>query len=940
MPLLKTSDRRALESTGCEIRSDALTRALYATDASIHRLEPAAVAFPRSRTEAIELMRIGGESGISISPRGAGTGLVGACLGEGLVIDCSRHLRMIGELDRESDTVLVGPGVVLDRLNAVLAGDGLRFGPDVATSSRATLGGMIANDSSGAQAPVYGRTADHVVALEIVLPGGGSGWVGKNHRGFESVRGAAAALVERRRELIERRLPLNLVKRRPGYALASFAEDPSDLARLLCGSEGTLALIVSAILRVVPRPQERGLAVLKFASCEEAMEAAAALIPLAPAAIEHLDRMVFDRTRGRRVFAEARQLLGLEDSSCESLLLVEFFGRIEDYAGKLKASAPGAGLILCRKARERELVWELRRSGLSLVTGCVGPAKPATVIEDICVRPEQLPAYVRGLKEILRSRGLSASFYGHAASGLLHVRPTLDLHEIEDLRMLREIAEEASVLVSSFGGSIAGEHGVGISRTEFLKEHLGEEIIELSSRIKTLFDPGGLMNPGKIVDTGRFRLDADLRLGPGSQLRLPFEPLSAFVEKDREFIGNLEQCNGCGGCRKETPVMCPTFEASGEELYSTRGRANILSAILRGRLDGGIESEELGEALSSCLSCKACKRECPSGVDLALLKAETLQARHDRKGASLADEMISRADLLGRLGSATAPLSNWMLRFRPLRLLMEKILGLDASRRLPPFSRDRFDRWFEREGGKGNPPGGREILLWDDTWVRYHEPEIGRAAVRVLQRLGFVVHLTKGRRSCGRPAMSRGLMRRAREMAQHNVSLLRGMEEMPILFLEPSCWSAFVDEYRQFEIEGAGELAARCFLFENFIRRNAQAPIGRLEDTIAVHGHCHAKALGDRPDLEGVFSLVEDLELRWLDSGCCGMAGAYGLMKEHRELSDQVASPLLQMVDDLPRDARVLAAGTSCRHQIRELSGRRVLHPAELLLEAMENLSC
>jgi len=935
--MLNAASRRVLESLDCEVRLDELTRTLYATDASIHRLMPSAVAFPRNRAECVELMRTLSDIGTPLTPRGAGTGLVGACLGEDVVLDCSRHLGSIGELSREEQTILVEPGVVLDRLNVVASEAGLCFGPDVATASRATLGGMIANDSSGAHAPVYGTTAEHVVALEILLPGGETAWVGKDHSGPAPLKAAAASLVEQHLRAIREHLPRDLVKRRPGYALASFADCPQDLSRLLCGSEGTLALILTALLRLVPKPEKEGLAVLKFARLDEAMEAAAALIPLGPAAIEHLDRIVFERTRHLRTFKAVRELLDLDSSPCESLLLVEFFDDIREHGAELAEAVPGAELILCRDAGERELVWEMRRSGLSLVTGCVGPAKPATVIEDVCVPPAALPAYVRGLRKILDERGLQASFYGHAASGLLHVRPTLDLHELRDIRLLREVAEETTALASRFGASIAGEHGVGISRTEFLKGHLGEEIVHLSAEIKSLFDPRGLMNPGKIVDTGRYRLDQDLRLGPDSEIRLPFEPLAAFIEKDRDFVGNLEQCNGCGGCRKDAPVMCPSFTAIPEELYSTRGRANLLGAALRGQLPGGIDSAELHEALSSCLSCKACKRECPSGVDMALLKAETLQARP--RGASLADRLISRAETLGRIGSATAPFSNLAIRFRPLRILMEKLLGLDARRVLPPFRRDRFDTWFRRIGRAGNPKEGRPVLLWDDTWVRYNEPEIGRAAVKVLQHLGFRVELPPGRKSCGRPAMSRGRMQMARKMAEHNLGLLRGMDEIPILFLEPSCWSAFVDEYRQFELEGAEEIAARCFLFENFLRRDVQAPIGRLEARVAVHGHCHAKALGSRPDLEGVFGMIEGLEVRWLDSGCCGMAGAFGMIRKHRELSDAVAEDLLSMLRALPGGERVVAAGTSCRHQIRELGGFEVQHPAELLLEAIENLS-
>ncbi len=938
MPLT-FAQRQALERSGCEIRVGDIDRVLYATDASIYRVEPSAVALPQDAIQCSAVVRAAAEAGIGVTPRGGGTGLTGGAIGEGLIIDASPYMRAMEPLDRESRMIRVGAGVVLDRLNRVLAPDGLWFGPDVATSSRATLGGMIANNSSGAHAPVYGTTADHVEAIEVVLADGSLAWVGRGRDDLEALRRQAAEAVVKQRTEIESRLPANLIKSRPGYDFHRFLTDPSDLVALIAGSEGTLGLITSAILRVVPRPTQKGLGVVCFSSVSEAMLAMPELARLKPAAVEHLDLPVFGQSRGRLEFDGARSLLELDQRPCQSLLLVEFFDDVDDPLAELAKMSLGDRIVICGDEAEREMVWQLRRAGLSLVTSCVGPAKPTTIIEDACVRSEDLGAFVEGMKAIVDEFGGVTSFYGHAASGLLHIRPTLDLHLEEDVSKLREVAEATSSLVRRFGGSLAGEHGVGIARTEFLSDHLGSELIELTAEVKEIFDPRGVMNPGKIVNTGRWAMDRDLRLGPGSELPLPFDSLSAFVEKDRSFVGNLEQCNGCGGCRKDSPTMCPTYVATSDEMHSTRGRANVLRAALEGRFDGGVAGPQLAEALGSCLSCKACKRECPAGVDLALLKAESLQARHRLQGPSLVDRVIGRSDLLGKFGSLMAPLSNAVIGSRISRRLMQRMLGLDAGRSLPSYARQRFDHWFDRRTGRSRGSRGR-VILWDDTWVRYHEPDVGRAAVEVLEAAGFEVILAQGRRCCGRPAVSRGLLEEAREFGRHNVALLHSMEEAPIIFLEPSCWSTFVDEYRQFEIEGADEIAERCVLFEDFVLgllgNDPEAlPLDSLDARAVIHGHCHAKALADAGTLPGLLAQVPGLETKALDTGCCGMAGAFGMMLSNQDLSRAVAEPLIQQIDALPEDTLVVTAGTSCRHQVRDLTGRVCLHPAEVLAKAI-----
>jgi FAD/FMN-containing dehydrogenase/Fe-S oxidoreductase len=925
-----------LAASGCEIRDDLLTRCLYAVDASIYRLEPQAVAFPRSADDAARVLAAAADSAVEITPRGAGTGLAGGALGRGLVVDLARHNNRISDLDLERGTVRVGAGVVLDQLNDYLAAHGLWFGPDVATSSRATLGGMIANNSSGAHASVYGTTADHVQRLEVLLADGTVASVGSGRSDLAELGEAVVRVVTGHRDAIRARLPEGLVKRWPGYGLDRALRNPGDLKEVVAGSEGTLVGVWSAVLRVVKRPASRQLGVLFFASVEEALAATVELAALKAAAIEHLDDVVFDQTRGQPAFRAARDLLRLDEEPCRALLLVEFFAEDDGPLAELERRRLGVRRMMLSDPAEQQRVWGLRKAGLSLLTGRKGSAKPVSGIEDVCVEPHRLPEYAAGLREIFEPLGLEASFYGHAASGELHVRPVLDLHDERGVRMLRKVADEVSDLCRRFRGSLAAEHGVGMARTEYLEGHLGPELIEATRRLKALFDPRGMMNPGKIVDDGRYRIDGDLRLGAGADLELSFPETFVWSGRDDGFVANLEQCNGCGGCRKATPTMCPTFSATGDEALSTRGRATIIRAALEGRFaaPSSLESAELAEVLDSCLGCKACTRECPSNVNLTQLKAELKEARHREHGVPIADRLIANADLLGRIGTLAPRVANAVLAWRPGRRLLQRTTGLDLAAPLPPFAEQRFDRWFRRRSNVAGGDRGR-VLLWDDTWVRYHEPSIGRAAVAVLEALGFEVALVKGRVCCGRPAASRGVLSAVRRAAEHNIERLDGGSD-PIVFLEPSCWSMFTDDYLQLGIAQAAEVAERCVLFEDLVEQVLADDPPELNwrgdvSGVAIHGHCHAKALGGSDGLLRVLQRIEGVEAHDLETGCCGMAGAFGLMTAHRELSRLVAEPLMQAVALQPEAFAVVASGTSCRHQIAHLSGRKPLHAAELL---------
>src|SRR5712671_4854949 len=812
------AQERKIRQTGCDARFDNLTRQLYSTDASIYQIHPVGAAFPKTAEQASLVIHATVDAGLSITPRGAGTSLVGNAIGDGLIVDFSRYNRQITNLDLEKRNVRVGAGVVLDQLNEFLKPHGFCFGPDVATSSRATLGGMIANNSSGARCPIYGTTADHVLSLEVVLADGRVEKIGANHESLVYEQAKVEKLVRAASTEMAERWPPGLIKRWPGYGIERFLRVPKDLTHILAGSEGTLAAIFSAELKISPLPHEKGLGLIFFASVAEAMQATVELLDLKPAAIEHIDRPLLDQTKSQLQFQAARDLLELESKPCESILIVEFYEDVAERLSVLESKKIGLRTKIFTDPAKMNVVWSVRKSGLSLLTGCIGPAKPVAFIEDAAVRPAQLPDYVRGLQSIMKPLGLTASYYGHAASGLLHVRPVLDIHSAADLKKLRQVADETSALVRQFKGSLSAEHGVGIARTEYMRDQLGNQLLEVMREIKRAFDPKNVFNPGKIFANGsepdghQHKIDNHLRENFTRPLELPFQPVLAFAFKDQSFTGNLEQCNGCGGCLKQSGTMCPTFIVTHDEVMSTRGRANIIRAALelrlprndpesfRGRnmragkpslLGDPLKSAELDAALSNCLSCKGCTPECPSNVNLALLKAEMLHARWRRDGLPLRERILSNVDLLGKLGCIMPRLTNRLLGSKPARVALEKTIGISARRSLPHYASERFDKWFSRHAvaGGGDPgrrqgsaarmdagvtaPGYRgKVILWDDTFVRYHEPHIGIAAVKVLEALGFEVALAKGRRCCGRPAFSQGNLDAAAKLAQHNVDQL------------------------------------------------------------------------------------------------------------------------------------------------------------------------
>jgi FAD/FMN-containing dehydrogenase/Fe-S oxidoreductase len=929
-----------LNASNCEVAFDNQTLQLYATDASPYQIVPQAVAFPKTPKQAAHIIQAALVAGVPVIPRGAGTGLSGGAIGEGLIVDFARHNRQILEFDAEKRLVRVSAGVVLDQLNNFLHPHGFRFGPDVATSSRATLGGMIANDSSGAHTPVYGTTGQHVHSLDLVMADGKCAQVGPGHASLQHQRNLVDDLVMLNSLPIAERFPDGLLKRWPGYGLARAMACPDNIIPILCGSEGTLAGIFSAELKIVPLPAERGVGLIFFDSVAEAMQATESLLDLQPAAIEHIDRPLFDQTRGQREFAAVRALLDLDEQPCASILIVEFFAGARDKLAQMERRHLGTRRLLLKTPHEQNLVWAMRKAGLSLLTSCKGAAKPSCFVEDSAVCPRDLPAYVAGLEHLMARVGVEASFYGHAAAGLLHVRPVLDLHSAEDLKRFRQIADEVAALVLQFNGSLAGEHGVGIARTEYLKQQVGPELYGVMREIKQSFDPNNVFNPGKIVGDGRYKIDRNLRQATDRGALLPFVPHLAFAARDGSFLANLEQCNGCGGCLKQTPTMCPTFMATGEEGMSTRGRANLIRAALemRGSNHDPLRAKELEYALSNCLSCKACGTECPSNVNLPLLKAELLHARAQRDGLTPLQRLVSSVDAIGRFGCAIPSLANLVLGSRSLRHIVGRLFGICGERETPAFARERFDRWFQKRAHDTNGQRGR-VVLWDDTFTRYHEPNIGIAAVKVLEAVGCYVTLPKLRQCCGRPAFSVGNLDEAGKLGTHNLALLAN-DDAPIVFLEPSCYSMFVEDYRELGLPGADAVAARCILFEDFVENLLKQDPEALrfdheQGRVAIHVHCHAKALTNVKSSRQLAARLPNRTVAMLDTGCCGMAGSFGMLASKYDLSLKIAEPLVEQIKKQPYGTTIVLSGTSCRHQVRHLVTVRTLHMAELLAEAL-----
>jgi FAD/FMN-containing dehydrogenase/Fe-S oxidoreductase len=971
--LIPGLERRLKAEVAGDVLFDRFSRGRYATDASHYQMMPLGVVVPRTVAQAECAIAIARAEGVSVLPRGGGTSQSGQTVNQSLVIDCSKHLTNILELDVPGRRCVVEPGVVLDELNRALKPHGLWFPVDVSTASRATIGGMAANNSCGGRSLRYGTMRDNTLSIGAVLADGARAQFGPVAPDLSDLPADAPlrplardllAIARREADEIEQRYP-KVQRRVGGYNLDALTPGRNDvnLAHILVGSEGTLAFSTRIELKLWPVLGKRALGVCHFGRFFEAMDAAQHIVKLAPIAVELVDATMIALAREIAMFRPAldRFVRGAPDA----LLLVEFdegpdenakrLARLHDLMGELgygwdKSGARWGGVVDVLEPELQAAIADIRTSGLNIMMSMKEAGKPVSFVEDCAVPLEHLADYTSRLTDIFEKHGTRGTWYAHASVGCLHVRPVLNLRLDKDVKAMRAIAEEAFAMVRAYKGSHSGEHGDGIVRSEFHAAMFGPALVSAFEEVKDRFDPVGLFNPGKIVRAPKFDDRRTFRYGPGYRAEELATALdwSDYPGAGGGFQGAVEMCNNNGACRKLAGgVMCPSYRVTRNERDTTRGRANTLRLTITGQLGpDALTSDDMAATLKLCVSCKACRRECPTGVDMARMKIEVQAARAQRRGLSLHDRLVGWLPRYAPLAARAPWLLNLRDRLPGLAALSEAVAGFSAGRSLPRWRRDAFRAPAQPLG----PAQGSEVVLFADTFNRAFERETIDAAARVLVAGGYRVHFARpanGSRPlcCGRTFLSIGRVDQARLEAERTIAALAPFVERgaPILGLEPSCLFTFRDEIpAMIASESAKRVAGRALLLEEFLAREAAA--GRLDLPLApvggralLHGHCHQKAFGVLAASENVLRLVPGLTVETVESSCCGMAGAFGYDAETIEISRAMGElSLLPAVRAAALDTWIVADGTSCRHQIKDGTGREAQHVARLLAASLE----
>lgn len=971
IPINKWSELRS------KLKGDLYTgdsmRILYATDASAYREMPAAVCRPMDEEDLRTLIAFASSMKIPLIPRTAGTSLAGQVVGHGLVADVSKYMTRVLELNVEERWVRVQPGVVLDELNKMLEPHGLFFGPETSTSNRCMIGGMVGNNSCGSHSLVYGSTRDHTLEIKALLSDGSEAIFGplsqQAFAGKCKLQNLEGSLYRSIRDMLQS--PANqaeiraqypdaaLERRNTGYALdllletAPFTSGAADFnfCRLLAGSEGTLAFSTEIKLNLVPLPpKEKALICIHCHTLEEAFKGNLIALRYKPAAVELIDKFILDRTKEN---IEQRKNRFFIQGDPAAILVVELAletrQAIDQLSAELETGMRNEGYgyhFPVLYGADINKVWALRKAGLGLLSNIPGDKKPVAVIEDTAVNPAVLPEYMADFKQMLEQLSLDCVYYAHIATGELHLRPVLDLKDPKDVELFHTVALETAKLVKKYRGSLSGEHGDGRLRGEFIPLMIGHHNYHLLKKIKAIWDPEGIFNPGKITDTPK--MNASLRYEPGQVTRE--------IDTVFDFSANLgivraaEQCNGSGDCRKSEQfagTMCPSYQATRDENATTRARANILREFLtRSEKKNPFDHQEIYDIMDLCLSCKGCKSECPSNVDIAKYKAEFLQHYYDAHGVPLRTRMIAYITSFNKLGSIFPSFYNFFLRNRLLSGLMKKTLGFASQRSIPLLSKTTLRKWHRKHLQPQS--AGRLVYLFADEFTNYNDVEVGISAIKALNKLGYRVEIPAVTES-GRTFLSKGLIRKARKIAEKNVTILAPIvtEATPLIGIEPSAILTFRDEYldltRGALKETALSLSKNCLLFDDFIMHEVEAGhITRAQFNenpchIRLHGHCHQKSLASTASTRQMLTLPVNYTVDEIKSGCCGMAGSFGYEAEHYEVSMKVGELVLFPEIRKTEAAAIIAApGTSCRHQIEDGTGRKALHPVEVFWESLK----
>ena len=956
-----------------ELYNDLTMRILYATDASAYREMPLAVVVPRSVADIKKLIAFAHTEKTSLIPRTAGTSLAGQVVGNGIIVDVSKYFTKILELNQEEGWVRVQPGVIRDELNMFLKPYGLFFGPETSTANRAMMGGMVGNNSCGSNSVVYRSTREHLLEVKALLSDGSEATF--KSLGLEDFHskcegeGLEANIYKTVRRLlsnyenqeeIRKEFPKKTVERRnTGYAVdvlldaSPFTSGGEDFnfCKLIAGSEGTLAFITEIKLNVVPLPpKEVGLLCVHFNSIDEALRANIIAMAYRPSASELIDHYILECTKNNIEQSKNRFFVQGDPGA---ILVIEFARTnregIVEIAAKVEADMRAAGLgyhFPLLFGDDSKKIWTLRKAGLGLLSNLPGDSKAVPVIEDTAVDVNDLPAYIRDFNEILKKHDLYSVHYAHAGSGEIHLRPIINLKTEEGNKLFRTIAEEIATLVKKYDGSLSGEHGDGRLRGEFIKQMVGEKNYQLLREIKSTWDPANIFNPNKIVDTPS--MNTMLRYTPGQQTP-PFKTVFRFHNQD--ILQHAEQCNGSGDCRKTElsgGTMCPSFMATRNEKDTTRARANILREFLtNSQKMNRFDHKEILEVMDLCLSCKGCKSECPSNVDVAKLKAEFLQHYYDANGIPFRSKLIANFTRSAKLGSIFPGLYNFMMTAPGISSMIKRSSGFAVKRSMPKLYKTTLRNWCKERKKHKIKTATHKVFLFCDEFTNYNDTEIGIKSVLLLEKLGYEVIIPKHEES-GRAWLSKGFLRQAKKIANKNIALLSPFVNAgtPLIGIEPSAILTFRDEYIDLadddNLEAAKKLATNVFTIDEFIaaeieKGNIIKEIFTTEKrNIKLHGHCQQKALSSVAPTVKMLSLPQNYRVDVIPSGCCGMAGSFGYEKEHYELSMKIGELVLfPAVRSQDEDIIIAAPGTSCRHQVKDGTGRKALHPVEVLWEAL-----